>query len=256
MSNVFLSTSLVTLAQRSIGCYDDDTVCDGKVYGFRPSSLLTIIATISGLMAAFLLPFIGAIVDFTKYRRQLGAGVAAFSIAIQAIQIGTVQATWFFMAVLQAINGFNYSALAVAANAYLPEIRREIGEETTSVYSSKYYMFMFGIEALYLIVVVAVSIALFDSDDVLTAQFGQAFDVLVSGSFYALAFYFFTEKEARRTLAEGQSLTIAGIRQVCVTIAGIWKHYPTTLGWFLLGVVFGESGTKLVERFLMKHFDS
>ena len=49
MSNVFLSTSLITLAQRSIGCTDDNSVCEGEIYGFRPSSLITIIGTSKSL---------------------------------------------------------------------------------------------------------------------------------------------------------------------------------------------------------------
>ena len=129
MSNVFLSTALITLAERSVGCDDNDEVCEGKVYGFRPSSLITIIATISGLLSAFLLPIIGAVVDYTRHRKGLAITFTALVMTIQAIQIGTVQATWFVMAVLQAINGFFYQALMVAAYAYLPEIRRRVGNK-------------------------------------------------------------------------------------------------------------------------------
>lgn len=241
MSNVFLSTALITLGKRSLGCLDDDKICEGTVYGFRPSSLITIIATVSGLLSAFLLPIIGAIVDYTPYRKFMGGVFALLLIAVQAIQIGTVQATWFPMAILQAINGFFYQALTLAAYAYLPEIKRAVGEATMTKYSSRFYMWMFGNEALYLVIVIGLSLAL-KADDVLTGQLGQIIDVAVSGFFYALGFYFFTHKEARRKLPQGSSLIFAGFKQVCVTSRGIIQHYPKTLTRFLLGVVFAESG--------------
>ncbi len=235
MSNVFLATSLITLARSSA---DEN----GEVYGFKPSSLITIIGTISGLLAAFLLPIIGAIVDYTKHRKTSFMVIAMTSMLIQAIQIGTVEATWFPMAVLQALNGFFYSALAVAANAYQPEIVREVGPDVFTMYSSNYYMWMFGTEALYLIVVVGVSVAFLDQDDVLTGQFGQAFDFLVSGFFYFLAAYFFTHQPPKRRLEAGKSLLLAGVKQVGKTTINIAKHYPSTLGRFLLAVLFGQSG--------------
>ena len=48
MSNIFLSTSLITLAEMELGCDGDDEEC-GKIYGFKPSSLIAITATISGI---------------------------------------------------------------------------------------------------------------------------------------------------------------------------------------------------------------
>lgn len=176
MSNVFLSTALITLAKRSLGCQDEDEVCDGTVYGFKPSSLITIIATISGLLAAFLLPLLGAIVDTTPHRKLVGITFAVLLIAIQAIQIWTVQATWFPMAILQAINGFFYQGLTLAIYAYLPEIKQMVTEETMTNYSSKFYMGMFSMEALYLILVIGLSLVV-SADDVLTGEcYGRYLD--------------------------------------------------------------------------------
>ena len=247
MSNVFLSTALIALAKRHVGCNDiveegeEEEECLGQIYGFRPSSLITIIATISGLLSAFLLPIIGAVVDYTKHRRSAVAIFATLLIAIQAIQIGTVQATWFPMAILQAINGFFYQALTLAAYAYLPEIRSAVGDATMTSYSSKFYMWMFGMEIVYLIVVIGITTVL-EADDPLTGRIGQAVDAPLSGFFYALGFYFFTNKEPKRSLPEGTSLITAGFKQVFVTSKGIIQHYPSTLTWFLLAVVFAEAG--------------
>ncbi len=242
MSNVFLSTSLITLAQRSVGCGDNTIeTCENQIYGFRPSSLITIIATASGLLSAFLLPLIGAIVDYTKHRKILGAVMAGLLVLVQAIQIGTVQSTWFVMSIFQAINGFFYQALLLTMFAYLPEIKRIVGQQIMTSYTSRFYMFMFGTQAIYLVLVVGISIRV-EADNVLIGQIGQAIDVIISGFCFALSFHFFTEKDPKRVLPEGSSLYWQGFTQVFVTAKGIVKHYPTTLTRFFLAVLFGEAG--------------
>jgi len=133
MSNIFLSSSLIFLASEEAGCLDDSGKviedCNNKAYGFQPPSLIANIAVISGLLSAFLMPFIGAIVDYTPYRRATGIAAAVSLIVIQGVQIGTVAATWFPMAVLQAIAGFIYQVEVLATYAYLPEIARAVGEK-------------------------------------------------------------------------------------------------------------------------------
>ena len=257
MSNIFLSVSLITLGERSTGCEYEDEVCDGTVTGLnlKPSTLIPLIATATGILSAFLLPIIGAIVDYTKHRKSMTGIFAATLIAIQAIQIGTVESTWFTMAILQAINGFIYQGLTLCSFAYLPEIRRMVGATRMTSYSSRFYSWMFGMEVVYLIIVSIVATFMFKGafSDQYTAQFGQGLDVLISGSCYVIAMYFFTAKPARRELPEGDSLIFKGFAQVAQTTAGIVKHYPTTLPKFYLAVLFCESGKRNGRRIIHSH---
>jgi hypothetical protein len=199
------------------------------------------LSQVSGLMSAFLLPIIGAVVDYTKHRKLLGKIVATLLITVQAIQVGTVQATWFPMAILQAINGFFYQALALVMYAYLPEIQRIVGQEKMLSYTSRFFMWMFSTQAIYLFTVVGLSVTI-NADDVLTGQLGQAIDVVVSGSCFAMGFYFFSEKESRRVLPQGNSLLLAGFKQVFISSKQIVQQYPSTLTLYFLGVLFGEAG--------------
>lgn len=241
ISNLFLATSLLTLAQRSSGCSFDDEGCDSRVYGFKSSSLITVTATISGLLASFLLPFFGAMIDYTNHRKLIGSCIAGLLITIQAVQIGTVQATWFPMAVLQAINGFLHPLLRLSAFSYLPEIRCDFGDELIMTkFSSQIYSLGFSCQLLFLVTVIGLSLVL-NAGDVLTAQISQAVNVFVSGSFYFLGYYFLNHKQARREQPQGSSLFIAGFKQVIVTTKGIYQQYPKTLSRFLLGVLFGNS---------------
>lgn len=133
MSNIFLSTSLIYLASEEAGCLDEEGKviedCNNKTHGFQPPSLIANIAVISGLLSAFLMPYFGAVVDYTPHRRAVGIGAALLLIVIQAVQIGTVSATWFPMIILQAIAGFIYQVEVLATYAYLPEIARAVGEK-------------------------------------------------------------------------------------------------------------------------------
>ena len=133
MSNIYLTSSLIYLASKEIGCVDkEDEVnddCTGKVYGMTPSALVANIATISGILSALFMPLFGAITDYTDHRWMLGVVSSALMTVIQAVQIGTVSATWFPMAVLQAIAGFLYQVEVLAIYAYLPDIARTVGEE-------------------------------------------------------------------------------------------------------------------------------
>ena len=110
MANVFLSAALIHLANLEAGCIDETTneiisECTGKAYGFAPASLVTNIAVITGLLGAFFSPVVGAVIDYTPYRRQVGIATAAVAIIVQAVQIYTTERTWFPMSILQAIVG-------------------------------------------------------------------------------------------------------------------------------------------------------
>lgn len=133
MSNIFLSTSFVYLAQEQAGCLDEDKEviedCNGKAYGFQPASFISNIAVISSVLSALFMPLIGAMVDYTEHRKTLGIFVSTFMILIQIVQIGTVSKTWLPMAILQAFSGFLYQALVLSVYAYLPDMSYQLGEE-------------------------------------------------------------------------------------------------------------------------------
>lgn len=122
MSNVFLSTALLYLASEEVGCLKWDaptekqTVddqCDERVFGlFQPAALITNTGVAVGLMAALVMPIVGAIVDFTPYRWTVGVVASGVIVLVQVIQIWTNSNTWFIMAMLQAIFGVSYHIMS------------------------------------------------------------------------------------------------------------------------------------------------
>jgi MFS-type transporter involved in bile tolerance (Atg22 family) len=133
MAHIFLASSFIYLASEEAGCLNEGGQviedCQNKIYGFQPPSLVANIAVISGLLSAFFMPLVGAIVDFTPHRRLMGVIAAASLVVIQTAQIFTTEATWFPMLILQAIAGFIYQVEVLATYAYLPEIARAVGQK-------------------------------------------------------------------------------------------------------------------------------
>ncbi len=169
-----------------------------------------------------------------------GIITSSLLVLIQAIQVGTVQATWFPMAVLQAINLFMFLAVNVCQYSYLPEITKQVDAKTMVWYNSLFYIVQFANQTIFLVIVVAVSFV-FKLDDVATAQFSQAVDVLMTGGYFYLSWYFFTQREAKNQLEDRESLITAGFKQVFRTSRGIFQFYPRTVGLFFVGVVFTEA---------------
>jgi MFS-type transporter involved in bile tolerance (Atg22 family) len=83
-AGAFLAMALIKIAKDEAGCQIEKLPgesklpdCNEKVYGLKPSSLLSTFATVVGLLAAISMPLMGAIVDYTSHRRGLGRLMAS-----------------------------------------------------------------------------------------------------------------------------------------------------------------------------------
>jgi MFS-type transporter involved in bile tolerance (Atg22 family) len=104
---VFLSTAIINLAKEEAGCITDipegeqqSPECNARVYGLRPSSLLTTYGTIVGLISAFSLPIVGALVDYTSHRKLIGLISAILHLCFIFAQIWINESNWFLMTIL------------------------------------------------------------------------------------------------------------------------------------------------------------
>jgi UMF1 family MFS transporter len=258
MSNIFLATSLIYLAAEEAGCltesdsYDDD--CENKVHGFKPSSLIANISIIAGLLSAFCMPVVGAIIDFTPRRKFVGVAAAVIITTIQAIQIYTVSSTWYAMAMLQALAAFMYQAEIISTYAYLPDISRTVGEKAMTGYTAKFTQVQFSAQMLFLVVVIGVSIAL-DLNDVQTAHVGQGVVVAWIFVWFSLGWMCMPHMPARKELPEGHWLIIEGFVQNWKTAKSINTHYSHGLRWFLLNVVFAEAAAAALTTLSVVYLD-
>lgn len=242
----FLGTALLKLAKEAAGC-DTSSECDGRVYGIRPSSLLTTYTIVVGLVSAALLPFMGAVVDYTAHRRLVGRVTSTALCVLMVPQIFVNENTWVAVAVLQIAVAFAGWAQTMVSHAYLPELTNV--EERLNEYTQSFTVITFTSMVLYLAGVIAIAYG-WGLGDVGTAQLGIAVGLLVMICFLYLAWgTLFQKRPPVRALPQGQSLWAAGFLQLYHTVKHIYRNLPG-LRWFYISVAFIDAGVKYVYYFL------
>jgi len=145
------------------------------------------------------------------------------------------------MAVLQSIAGFLYEVQKLATYAYLPDIGRLVDERKMTSFTSTFAMLQFSAQAVFLVLIIAISLAL-KLGDVLTAQVSQGIDVVVLIIGFTIAWRMFPRVPQRHKLPAGRSLISAGFIQNWKTFIGINTHYGNGLRWFLIACTFASAG--------------
>mmetsp|Transcript_39638 Transcript_39638/g.95784 ORF Transcript_39638/g.95784 Transcript_39638/m.95784 type:complete len:529 (-) Transcript_39638:209-1795(-) len=245
ISNVFLSTAFIYLASKEVGCLDETgriTPCNIRVHGFFPTTMVTNIAVIAGLLAAFSLPVIGAIIDYTNHRRLVGRIVAFMIWTIQTIQIFTNEVTWFPMIILQAIVVALFEIHYSLMVSYLPDIARyEVDHTTMTRFNRIFFTLQYCGQVTWLTVCLVVTKA-FKFNSIKSAHLGQSLSSFVLLICYTNAWRKLPEMPGRHKLPEGKSLLLQGFKQNVNTVKLLWKNPNRTLKWFFLTVMISESG--------------
>lgn len=238
MSNIFLSTALLSLAQEDAGC-DPEEDCWNEIYGFRPSSLLTVMSTASGILSALLMPIIGAMIDYTPHRRNLGICTSCLITIIQTFQIYTVEKTWLLMSVLQTIAGFLYNIQVLTSYSYLPEIGRMVDEETMSNFSTNFTVIRYSMQLLFLIFIIYIG-SIHALNDLYLSHVTQSITVFMLIIGFPIGWKLLPSRPQRRRL-KGANIVLAGFIQNWNTFKGIQQHYSRGLLLFLFGISFTQS---------------
>ena len=244
-AGAFLATALLRLAKEAAGCEtkalpgEPVPECNGRVYGIRPSSLLTTYTIVIGVLSATFMPFMGAIVDYTPYRLKLGRIMTAIYCLLLFPQIFVSEQTWFAVAIIQIVVAFIGWGQTMLAYAYLPELTND--NEVLNKYSSNFTVVQFSAMVAYLIFVVGVAAAAgVSDDDIATARIGQTTSFGVASIMLPYAWSLFRPRPCSRNLPEGQSLWTAGFVQVFHTSMKVWKHYKA-LKFFYVAVAFADA---------------
>ena len=243
---VFSSTALLNLAKKAAGCQIELLPgelelpeCTNKVYGIRPSSLLTTIVTLVGLCAAVLMPVIGSIIDHTKYRRAGGRISAIIMTIVTFFQMFISEKTWFFIAILQVISAFFYITHVLVAMAYLPELTND--SHVLTKYNGNFIAVQYGSMVLFLVAIVATQVIFSIEDDVQLARIAQAVSFSISICFFGYAWSFlFRSRPASQRVPENQFLITTGFRKLYNTATTYVSKNPA-IKWFLVSLALTES---------------
>lgn len=240
-SAIFYTTSLLDLARVEAGCTNEDEECDALVYGIlKPTSLLTMMATIAGAGASFLMPLVGSIVDHSNYRRTVGKYAAVLLTMISAVCIFLSQTTFPFFVILYIFLGFTFLVHNCVACAYVADLtkdHKEMARYMARFSITQYLSFMFGI-------VLTTGIAMgIGTGDTGTARVAQGLSSIVCIIFLGTSWSFLLgEREALSEVPEGSTIISAGFRSIYHTMNEIRSQFPA-LKWFLLVVCFAEAAT-------------
>lgn len=243
---VFVSCELLRLAKAAAGCEEtggEEATCENRVYGMRPTSLLTNIMTVQGLISAVIMPLIGSVIDHTKYRRAVGrisGGLMTFFILLQMLLLPN---HWFAASIMQVFVAFSYMVHLTVVYAYLPELTTSADRLVN--YTSKFTAAQYSSSVLFLVLMVVILSVAPDNllDRYASLDFSQSVIVCICVLFLGYAWTFlFRKRSASQRVPEGSTLLTAGFYKISQTCQTIYLHHDA-IKWFLVSVTFTEAAT-------------
>jgi MFS-type transporter involved in bile tolerance (Atg22 family) len=255
MASVFIGPALLQLAKEEAvsGCEDDDTECaeTARVHGFLPSSILTNIATIAGLLSALILPLAGAIIDHTPHRRFIGLYSALGMSIIKGVEIGISSDTWFAMAWLQLVSAILFQLLTVTEYAYAAELSSQPQQQ--SKYQSYFVLCMF-LSTIFFDLQVLIPAKAYKFDDIRTAKLGALLSALWSAPLFYLCWrYLFPSRQALHRVPSNHTLWSAGFVKLFQSYQTINSDFPAVRS-FLLSAMFCEGANWSINTVAITYF--
>jgi MFS-type transporter involved in bile tolerance (Atg22 family) len=240
MSSIFLGPALLELASEAAGCEVEDTECENRVYGFRPSSLLTNIAIVAGLLGSAFLPLFGSIVDHTNHRRAVGAYTAGGLVLVKGVEVMVGPNTWFFVALLQVVSACLFQFHITASYAYVSDLSSDPTKQ--SEYNTSFFVIMYVSTLLFMMEVMGFSY-LIGTEDVGTARISQVITSVTSAILFYFSWkYLLPDRAALSQVPEGMSLLTCGFRKVFRTFDKIRSEYKA-VKWLMFAIAFAEAGS-------------
>ncbi|GMH73550.1 hypothetical protein TL16_g06224 [Triparma laevis f. inornata] len=255
ISILFLSTAFLKFANEEAGCTEAgyDVVggqteeeadlasvdCTGRAYGIRPSSVLTTLNSVAGLILAFLLPIIGSIIDHTSYRKQCVIYAGAMFWGSNVIQIFTNKESWFGMVVIQgAIGATSYMIHQTAIFAYATEIVNDLDTELLKMNASVRVWELCTMLGFMVMVTVVGMIGGFEVEA--KAATSQALAALFAMYPGYVVFKNLGDRPNLNKVPAGSSVLTAGFGKVIKTSKFLKASHPEVLK-FLRALLFFES---------------
>ena len=255
MSYMFLGPAILESAKAAGGCTEtdeDDSHC--RVYGIRPSSLLSTIATIGGVVSVIIMPVVGAMIDHTPHRWKVGILSAVILVLGKGLETLISQSTWLWVALIQIITGICFTIHQLSALPYVSELSKDPSEQTRYNVSISIAFFS---GCLILSVGTLIIAAITNAGDILTARVSQVITTSISALFFSYAWmYLIPHKPAYSQVPAGTSLLQCGFQKIFHTCNRL-RFELKGLKWFYLSIAFnnaGSSGIATISTTFMSHY--
>lgn len=245
----YIGNAVLLLATRDVGCKSPLNCSNTVLFGLKPSSLLTLVSSVVGVIAALVMPVIGAVVDHTTHRWMMGAASGFLMVACAGAQIGISQDTWVMALVFDALQTFVTLVHTAAVFAYLPDL--SLQQDEISHYTSKFNFLQFAGQFVYVsLLILAGEVrnaeTLFAST-IQTAQDSAGIAFGFGALFIGYSWTFlFDHRPALSKVPEGSNLLTTGFVQVGRTAKIVWTKYRA-LRWFMFSLLWSpEAGAGVV----------
>jgi len=243
IANIFLLSLLIDLAKEAAGCPTEDREadewiqCTKTIYGFKPTSLATGMASTGSFIIAFLLPIIGATIDHTNYRWAIGMWTAVILFVVNLFQCFVSLNLWIAVAVTQIVQAIIYMVHLVPAFAYIPELTNETSK--MGRYNASFNIAQYAFMLIQLIFVACLVLAKVKS--ILLVRYSQLLVTTWIGVFMGFAWaYRFDHVEAKTKLAEGASLLTIGFIRSWKSLVFAAKNHRHIM-WFYFAIAFADA---------------
>jgi len=210
----------------------------------KPSSLLTTVTAIFSVLAALIMPFVGAVVDHSSHRKTIGVATAiAVLIAIGA-QIGISESNWFIILCFEALGGFSLMVHTTSVFSYMPDL--SMIESQVVKYSSGFHIRRYAISSIFTAACTAYSFLSKVNGDRIGNQIrlcrfaaSFAFSVAVILFGYAWIFCFRKRPPSREKPADTSLITIgcSSVSKTMGRIFGCISKYRA-LKWLMISMLF------------------
>jgi len=238
-ASAFLATIWLNKVKLAAGCeidVDEDglpEVCNGRVYGFKPSSLLTMYTVFISIVSCVLMPLFGAVVDYTPHRRLMGRWFSAVLAIFLIPTIFVDELKWEITAAAFVVMTATSWGETVVCNAYVPELTED--ESVLNYFTAMFVIIPFGCVVLFLSFVVGVAYALgIHENDGATAKLAQTISFLVTVVFLGVSWGFFLKKRPpKHQLQPGKKVWVEGFKQIYRSSVDIYNNYHV-LKWFYI----------------------
>jgi len=243
IANIFVLSVLIDLAKEAAGCPSDDREadewikCAKTIYGFKPTSLATGMASTGTFIVAFLLPIIGATIDSTNYRREIGMWTAAILFVANLFQCFISLNLWVGVAVAQIAQVIFYSVHLVPLFAYIPELTNETSK--MGRYNASFNIAQYAFMLIQLIF--CACLVLTGMTSIELARYSQVLVTTLFGVFSGFSWAYRLDRvEAKTKLAEGASLLTIGFIRSWKSLVFAAKNHRHIM-WFYFAIAFADA---------------
>jgi len=248
-AGTYFGACLLTLASVEAGC--NEILCDedNRIYGMKPSSLLTTVTAVVSVVAALVMPFVGAIVDHSFHRKTIGVLTAIALLVATGAQIGISESNWFIILCLEALGGFSLMVHTTSVLSYMPDLSMD--ESEIVKYSTGFHIRRYAVSSMFTAACTLYSFfSKVDKDmignQIRLCRFAAALSFSIAALLlgYAWIFCFHKRGPLRKKPAE-KSLVSIGFSSVCKSlgrILGCVSKYRA-LKWLMISMLFSpENG--------------